>query len=53
MAAASEGLEVDIYESSEEWRRVVEKLQVSLSRSLRKVLRQLQYLYHATLSDLT
>ena len=44
MAAASEGLEVDIYEPSEEWRRVVEELQVNLSRSLRKVLLELQYI---------
>ena len=53
MAAAGERLEVDICESSEEWLGVVEKLQVNSSHSLRKVLRQLQYLYRATLSDFT
>jgi len=51
MAAVSEGLMLIFVNQAK--RGVVEKVQVNLSRSLRKVLRQLQYLYHATLSDLT
>ena len=51
MAAAGEKLEVDICEPSQGWPRVVEKMQINSSRSLQKVLRQLQYIYRAALSD--
>ena len=50
MGAAGK-LEVSIGETSEEWLRVVERIQINLPRSPRKVLQQLQYLYRNTFPD--
>jgi len=48
MTEAVENLEVNVCESGEKWPRVVERIQLNPSLSLRKVLRQLQYLYRNT-----